>query len=129
MRSKLGIAIIATGVLHIGIGILGTGQLLRDMAADGVFNSVSPHLDRAAAVWFFMAGGFLILIGLTVNWCIARTGTLPLSLGVSMLVMSVIGVVLMPTSGFWLVLIESVIAIRVARISDRQARERPLPVR
>ncbi len=68
----------------------------------------------------FFGGLFVILAG-QVHWALARTGTVPAFLGWGLLVLGSGGVILMPASGFWLVLPQAVLLLAVARRGRSQA--------
>lgn len=104
----------ATAVLHIVVGLIFAAQPLLAVVQNGFFNAVDPHFDRMAAVWFLLFGPMLFLLGLFVQWALKETGKLPASIGWGLLLVSVVGVVLMPTSGFWLGIVEGIIILRIA---------------
>jgi len=111
----------ATGVLHLLMGILVLySRPLADIARDGFFGAVEPQtlastFDREAAVWFVMFGLLTLILGGLVHWAQARTGFLPAFLGWSVLLLSLVGLILMPLSGFWVVLPQAVMMILVSR--------------
>jgi hypothetical protein len=93
---------------------------LAGVAKDGFFGAVKgggsgPSSDREAAAWFVMFGLLASILGGLVRWTQARTGTLPAFLGWSVLALSSVGLVLMPRSGFWVVLPQAVMMILSAR--------------
>jgi hypothetical protein len=103
------------GVLHTLVGLLTYASPLVDIARDKVFNAVGPHTDRQAAVWFLMTGAALLLSGYLTHWTQRRTGTLPAALGWSLLAIAAVGLVLMPISGFWLIVPAAVLALAASR--------------
>ncbi len=114
MKRWIGPLLMATAVLHTVIGLMLAAQPLLDVVQDGFFNAVDPYFDRMAAIWFLLFGVLLFLLGLFVQWALQETGRLPASVGWGLLITSVVGVVLMPVSGFWLVIIEAAIMLRIA---------------
>jgi Family of unknown function (DUF6463) len=54
-------------------------------------------------------------LGGLIHWARAGTGRLPAFLGWSLLALGAAGVILMPVSGFWVVLPQAVMMIVVAR--------------
>jgi hypothetical protein len=69
----------------------------------GVFNAVLGDAMTALAAWFVLFGGALFICGLAVDALEqSSTDQLPKSLGWSLLALTVVGVCLMPASGFWL---------------------------
>jgi len=121
MRRLCGPLLMATGVLHLLMGILVLySRPLADIARDGFFGAVEPQtlastFDREAAVWFVMFGLLTLILGGLVHWAQARTGFLPAFLGWSVLLLSLVGLILMPLSGFWVVLPPAVMMILVSR--------------
>jgi len=119
----IGIAIVHTfvGVL-IGLGfdpsIPSTGApAFGAMLADGVIDSVGADPVRGAVTWFLLWGFVLALVGL-VSHQSERAGLAPSrSFAWSFGAMCVLGVVLMPASGFWLGFGPTLIAFRRAQPS------------
>ena len=62
-----------------------------------------------------MFGAMTLILGGLVHWAQDRTGTLPSFLGWSLLALGLAGVVLMPFSGFWMILPLAVLMVVVAR--------------
>jgi hypothetical protein len=119
-RRWIGSLLMTTAVLHELVGIYFYATPLTHIVQDGIFNSIAKsatevYFDRDAAFWFLVTGALLFVIGYLVHWVIAQLGTLPPALGWSLLGLSVAGVVLMPLSGFWLVLIQAMWITRVGR--------------
>lgn len=121
MGRLCGPLLMSTGVLHLLVGLaVSYPRPLADIARDGFFGAVEPEgmastFDREAAIWFVMFGALVLILGGLVHWTQARTGTLPAFLGWSLLAISVVALVLMPVSGFWIVLPQAVLMIAVAR--------------
>ncbi len=69
------------------------------------------------AFWFIFFGFLLIVFGALIDWCESKGIKLPLFLGWGLLTITIIGVMLMPVSGFWLVIIPSIGAIRDKALS------------
>jgi hypothetical protein len=120
MRRFCGPLLIATGVLHLLVGLMFYVRPLTAIARDGFFNAVTPDLaapafDRDAAFWFMFFGVMILILGALMHWSQARIGSLPAFLGWALLSLGVAGVILMPLSGFWLVLPQAVLVLAVAR--------------
>ena len=115
MRKYVGTMMIATGILHTLVGLWFLRQPLLDILGAGQWMSVTGHEDRVSAFWFILFGVLLMMFGQFVRWALARTGTLPASLGWSLLVLGVTGVAFMPDSGFWLVLPQAWLVLGLAR--------------
>lgn len=116
LANGVGIAVFATGLIHLGFGVLSFPGQLRAMVSDGFLGAIGGDLERNLAWWFLVAGGFLVVTGLTIRWAVRVAGRLPRSLGWGLVAISVLGVVLAPASGFWLVLVEGVLLL----VADRR---------
>lgn len=101
--------LIATGALHNAIGFIIGASVLGDIASEGFFNTVVMQPDRNATFWFLFSGFALMLMGLLV----LELRRVPKTFAWSLLVLSLIGVILMPASGFWLVLAQAVYMLRL----------------
>lgn len=121
LRPYAGQIIIATAALHVLVGIAAFPAPLRDILNDGIVNAIGEYDDRNAAMWFMFNGALMLWLGITVQWTQARIGTLPPALGWSMLWLSLVGAVLVPASGFWIMILIALLLIAVARSSPRRA--------
>lgn len=79
----------------------------QDIVRRGVFDSVGSDPMRGAVAWFGLFGAALALLG----WAIALLERSPAPvpaalrpLGMGVLALTLLGIVLMPASGFWLAL-------------------------
>mgnify|MGYP000400550248 CR=1 FL=1 len=100
--------LIATGVLHNAIGFIISAPVLGDIASEGFFNTVVMQHDRNAAFWFLFSGFALILMGLL----LLELRRIPRTFAWALLTLNIIGVVIMPVSGLWLVLPQAVYMLR-----------------
>ena len=107
-----GIYLIATGILHTIFAIpLGKDAFLK-MIRDGLYNVTALDYERAFAIWFFMCGIFIILLGQVLHHYIKKEQKpAPLSFGYSLLVFTIFGCIIEPGSGFWLFLPQALIII------------------
>jgi hypothetical protein len=104
MQRWIGYWVMVVAVLHTVFAVVMFGNELSSIVQRGVFNTVQGNLKTAATVWFFLFSGMLFICGLALRHLEATSsGPLPKSLGWGLLVMGLVGVVLMPTSGFWLI--------------------------
>ena len=118
MRRLSGPLLMATGVLHLLAGFVFYPEPLAAIMQDGFFNAVElnpAQFDREAAFWWMVFGGMLLIFGGLVHWAQARTGTLPAFLGWALLALGVVGVSLMPASGFWLTFPQAALVFAAAR--------------
>ncbi|MGF1504896.1 MAG: DUF6463 family protein [Anaerolineae bacterium] len=105
MRRKLGYVLFAIGIVHQIVGLLIYGPVLLTILEAGIVNTiVPPYWDRNAAFWFFVTGFFLMKYGLLAQWLLEHHGAVPRFSGGGLLALCVVGVVMMPASGFWLLL-------------------------
>lgn len=88
--------------LHTALGVVVFAPVWRALLERGVFDSVGADPMRGAAVWFVLFGLVLLLAGQAIDALEAAARPLPKALGLSLLVLTVLGVTLMPASGFWL---------------------------
>jgi hypothetical protein len=94
---------------------------LTGIADDGVVDAIAGHVDREAAFWFLSTGVVWFSVGHLTHWVIRRTGRIPALVGWWTLGLAVPSLVLLPASGFWLVLAVGVLALVAARRDDRAA--------
>ncbi len=88
MRRLSGPLLMATGVLDLLYVLVFHFRQLAAIAQDGFFDAVELHpaqLDRETAFWHLTFGTTVLILGALVHWAQARTGSLPASLGWSLL--------------------------------------------
>ena len=118
MRRLNGPLLMATAVLDLLYVLVFHSRQLAAIAQGGFFDAVElnpPQFDRETAFWHMIFGVTLLMLGALTHWAQARTGTLPAFLGWSLLALGMAGVILMPLSGFWLLLPQAVLILAVAR--------------
>lgn len=120
MRRLCGPLLMATGALDLLYVLVFHARQVAAIAQDGFFDAVDPNaafstFDRETAFWHLMFGATALILGGLVHWSQDRTGTLPSFLGWSLLALGLAGVVLMPFSGFWIILPPAVLMVVVAR--------------
>jgi hypothetical protein len=108
--------LVTTGLLHTAVGGTLYHKQLTEIAGAGLIASVEPHRDRETAFWFLMTGAGLMTTGQLARWTHARTGTLPAALGWNLLATSAVGALLMPVSGFWLMIPQALLVLAGARM-------------
>ncbi|WP_372771619.1 DUF6463 family protein [Pseudoalteromonas sp.] len=88
---------------HTVVGIMFFGSIYNEMLSNGLLSSVNSE-KTALAAWFILFGFLLFITSLAIS-VIEKNDALkiPNIIGVSLLVLTTLGVVLMPVSGFWLV--------------------------
>src|SRR5437870_7544714 len=122
-----------TAVAHALVGLAIFHDPLVAIARDGFVNGVEPQLlarglpayfDREAAFWFMLYAPIPLMIGLVTRRAIEVQDVVVLRLiGWTMLFTGGAGVLAMPVSGFWIVLVLGGLVLRAAR---RDVRAHPL---
>lgn len=92
--------LILIAIIHSIFGIVIGLPYLKEIAQAGFFNAVDPHPYRMAIVWFLFTGFVLMILGQLA----LSLENIPNSVAWSLFSLSLIGLILMPISGFWLVL-------------------------
>jgi len=120
MKCWIGRWLIAVSAIHTLFAIVMFHSVLSSIVQRGVFNTVGNDPMAGAVVWFVLFGVVLFICGLAVSALEQSSpNRLPTSLGWSLLALSILGVVLMPASGFWLAFPPAlVILLRKPRIQS-----------
>jgi len=122
MRSMTGQLLIVIGVLHTAVGVLNGYRVLSQVSQATFSGETSRQLVAALGsqfVFWFLFGGLLtVVLGHLLTWIERRLGhPIPSFIGWELLALSVAGLLVMPVSGFWLVLAVAIYAIVMARRS------------
>lgn len=113
---KSGTLLIATGILHNVVGFIMGWDVLVAIAKAGFINSVGEQMDRNAIFWFLFSGFMIMLLGKFMQtWIDTYKKPVPAYLSYYLLLLSSIGCIFMPISGFWLVLPQAFIIIQANR--------------
>lgn len=121
MRKRVGTILMAIAVLHQVVGLFFYRDALIDILNAGFFNTINPpYWERDAAFWFLMFGAMLFLMGWIAQWMLENTGSIPKFYSWGLLVVCVIGVMMMPASGFWLAIPVAIIMLRLPQ-TQRQS--------
>jgi hypothetical protein len=115
LSKNTGNLLIATGILHNVIGFVMGWSVLTEIAKSGLVNSINDEIDRNAIFWFLFGGFLMMILGKLMQDYLKAEAQLPRSLGVGMLALSVIGCIMMPVSGFWLVVPQAILILRPNR--------------
>ena len=126
MSRYVGQLLMGTGVLHTLLGVLGFRRTLVEIHRARYLDTIGRDPQRNAALWCLTTGALLFALGQLARSTQERTGDVPRSLGWSLLAISVPGVVLLPVSGFWLVLGQALLVLFGARTKP-DARESAEP--
>jgi hypothetical protein len=105
IRRWIGRWLIAVATIHTAFSFIVFHGTFSDIVARGIWNSVGEDPLRGAVAWFFLFGGALLAFGLAVD-ALERSGSAGAMrpLAWALLVVAILGIILMPVSGFWLVL-------------------------
>lgn len=101
-RPWIGKYIVGVGLIHSLFGLVVFRTTFADIARDMLFNTVGWQLDRGFAFWFVTVGFFWILLGLVLDHFERAGQPLPRFLGPALGALTLIAVVIMPLSGWWL---------------------------
>ena len=118
MKSRkvwIGRWLMAVAALHTVVGLVMGEPVLVDIAQRGVFNTVTDDRPLVGMVtWFLLCGGLLALLGMAID-SLERSAQFPgaRALGIGMTLMTFVGVILMPVSGFWLVFPPAIALMRI----------------
>ena len=109
MRGMSGLLLIVIGVLHTVVGIF-TGYSVLSQISRATFSTEASRqlvaaLGRQFVFWFLFGGLLMLALGHLLTWIERRLGRpVPVFIGWELLALSLAGLVIMPVSGFWLVL-------------------------
>lgn len=103
MKNWIGKWVMFVSIGHTAVASIFFGNSYRELAADGFYNSVKSA-KTGFAVWFALFGAILFVTGMLIS-TIEKNGLLiSKSVGVVLLLLTIVGILLMPVSGFWLML-------------------------
>jgi len=106
--------IIGVAVVHTIYALIYFGNDYISLYDKGIFDSVDTS-RIAAAVWFFLFGQVLFLVGIAMSKLEKlNNGLIPKSIAYNLLALTILGILLMPASGFWLIF-PPIIAILLAK--------------
>ena len=104
MKAWIGKTLMGIAVGHSIIGLILFRSALNVIFNDGVFNTIalSENPNRESAFWFLYSGFLLLLIGSFVDYLERLALDIPLLFVIALSILTAIGIVVMPISGFWL---------------------------
>lgn len=112
MKYWIGKWIVTVSIVHTIFAVVVFPEVIWQIFLDGVFDSIGVDPLRGAVAWFLLFGFVLFGLGLAINTIEEMSnGDVPASIGFSLLFVILLGIVLMPISGFWLVLPPALIVI------------------
>lgn len=105
-----------TGVLHTIVALAINWSIYKTIISNGLVNSIGNDFTKAFALWFLICGLLLIFWGQTLQYYLKKEQQpAPLFLGYAILILSIIGCIIEPVSGFWLFLPQALIIILAKR--------------
>jgi hypothetical protein len=122
MNRLSGRLLMVTAVGHALVGVVLFRQSLAAILADGLVNAIQPpfyaaepHFDRIAAFWFLLFSPVLFLLGQITNRAVERKDSSILGLvGWNLLGIGLVGSVVLPVSGNWVLIALAAIVLRAA---------------
>ena len=108
-----GIFLVATGILHSVVCIVMGKDNLWGIIKDGLFNSIQENdFLRGMSFWSLLFGVSIIILGHLLHFYIKKEQQpAPNFLGYWLLILGIIGCIIMPVSGFWLIIPQALIII------------------
>ena len=94
----------AVGVIHLSFGLVFMHDTLGLLWAEGLWNTVNGQPPREAVFWFLCTGIMMLIVGVLVYQVERQRLAIPLFVTWSFVVLTVIGVFVMPISGIWLLI-------------------------
>ena len=88
---------------HTAVGLLVGGAVVLGVLRRGIFNAVGNDPMTGMVVWFLLFGAVLALLGIAIT-ALERSARFESAraLAIGIMLLTTLGVVLMPVSGFWL---------------------------
>jgi hypothetical protein len=112
MRGRVGVSLMVIALIHAAFGLVAFHPVLKDLVREGLWNTVREDFTRGAVVWFLLFAWPLFAMGQLVRAHERRGEPVGLGVAVNLTTLIVVGVVLMPVSGFWLALPAAVSLMR-----------------
>jgi len=110
MKVWIGKTLVGIGIVHSIGGFMFFRPTLGVFLSERLFKTITVGGDpvREAAFWFFFGGFTLMIIGGLVDRLERLGERLPAFLGGSFVALTVLGIIMMPASGFWLLILPTV---------------------
>jgi hypothetical protein len=104
MVAWIGKWLFAVGVVHSLFGLFFMQSTLAILWAEGLLNTVNGQPPREAVFWFLCTGIMLLVVGALVDQTERKGLAIPLFVTWLFAALTIIGVVVMPISGIWLLI-------------------------
>ncbi len=117
MKKISGYLLVILGILHVSLGAISGWQQIKSIFSYDVWNALGqqpqaicmkdiPCLQVNTIWWIILFGLMLVLFGVLCIWIEGKLQrTIPSFIGWLLLVISGVSAVLLPVSGFWLVML------------------------
>ena len=123
MKVWIGRWLMAVAIVHTGFAVFVFAPDLGEIVRRGFFNVVEGDMRLAAVSWFVLFGAVLFIIGLAVSALEqSNQAQLPSSVGWSLLALALLGIALMPASGFYFVLVPAIAVVLKSRRAGQTRR-------
>ena len=96
--------LVAVGVIHLSFGLVFMHDTLALLWSEGLWNTVNGQPVREAVFWFLCTGIVLLVVGVLVNQAERSGVAIPRFVTWTFVGLVVVGVVVMPISGIWLLI-------------------------
>ena len=106
------ISLLLIALLHTAFGVFYFSDPLLALVHDGVVDAAHGDPARGHAIWFLYAGASWFLIASLARQLSARGLGFPAEFGWGLIVFATIGATVSPASGFWLLFVPGVAALR-----------------
>lgn len=103
--------LIVSAVLHTLYALVVFNAPLMEIVQAGLFDAINRDPVRSRAVWFVFFGFCAALAGIAADALENARIDLPRPFGIGLLLIAILGVVLMPRSGLWLLFPPALAAI------------------
>jgi hypothetical protein len=128
MRRWIGRWLAGVGLIHTAFAFVVFTDPLLGMLRDGLLNTAELSPGRPLAFWFLFSGLLLVPVGMLVDWIETQPSLqLPRFFGYWLLGLTALGCIVMPVSGFWLLVPPTFRAVGM-RLQRTPAREQLLTV-
>lgn len=94
----------AVGVIHLSFGLAFMHEILTLLWSEGLWNTVNGQPPREAVFWFLCTGAVLLIVGVLVNQFEREGFGIPRFVTWTFAGLVVVGIVVMPISGIWLLI-------------------------
>ena len=104
MVAWIGKWLFAVGVVHLTFGLVFMHDILGLLWSEGLWNTVNGQPPREQVFWFLCTGIMLLIVGVLVHQAERQRLAVPGFVTWTFAGLAVVGVVVMPISGIWLLI-------------------------